>query len=130
MMKETITFLILFLVCCNTGETSLDSFFNTLEKESPDQLLNEFRTSPLDSVILNNSKYNEIFVITAEKIFEDPKEAENFESFFKQNQIELEGMQVKWAIVAAFHNKLNGKGYDFKQLLQEMIDLSNQINEE
>ena len=127
-----ISILIIFsfvYIGCKQNYGDLDTTFELLEKYSPDYLVKEFKNSDLDSVIINNSKYNLIFIDAANKVMGDSLSASNVKMVFKNYGIDLVGKQVKWTIVAAFHKYLNKDPYNIPQLLDQMIEMSDSIYE-
>ncbi len=126
---KVLVFILLFLgsISCNNKGIYLNDFFEQLEIKSPKEVLKEFKDSSLDSVILNNRRYDAIWVETAGIILADSTEAAHFNEFLKLNNLEY-GDQSKWTIIAAFHKYLHGEPYQIPELLDQMNNLSNEIN--
>lgn len=122
-------FLLLSLSCQKNSDFPLNSHFEKLKEESPDSVIIQFKTAPLDSAVINYDRYPEIFSDAASVVLQDSAQLVLFENYFKENGIDLKYKQDLYTIVAAFHKWLNSKTINIKKLHQEMIDMSNQFNE-
>ena len=117
--------LILTLVCCKNNETWLDSFFEQLEKECSEEIIDKFRNAPFEDAVINNFEFNEIFVKGTNALLSDKGMSDKFKAYFAQHDIQLIGRQDKWVVIAAFHKFLNEENYQIEQLWTEMAELSN-----
>lgn len=122
-----LTVVFLFFACKQHSEFPLDPFFRELEKESPTDVIKQFKSAPLDSVVLNHKAYSAIFVDAAAIVFEDSSQAKLLEDFLEKN--EMTGEQDLYTIIAAFHKRLHNEEVRLHDLRAEMIDLSNKYNE-
>lgn len=117
--------LIIIIISCKQQPTDLEKHFDELRQMSPPMMIQEFKQMPLDSAVINNERFNEIFVATANLILMDSLKKDALEIYFKSNNIDLLGRQDKWTIVAAFHKFLNNEKYEIYELWEEMVKLSN-----
>lgn len=118
--------LIIFLVNCNNNEDYLVTYFERLEVNSSERVIEKFRKTSLQSAVINNAEYDEIFIAASNKILSDTVELVKFKKYFKEHNIDLIGRQDKWLVIAAFHKYLNGEKYQIYDLWNEMSKLSNE----
>ena len=118
----------LFLVACvSQNEFELDSFFKSLEQESPEGLIAKFKTDAIDSVVLNHKEYSLIYVDAAAKVLEGTSQVNAFEDFITKYDLTMQ--QHSLVIIAAFHHWLNNRPIDIELLKIEVRDLINRNHE-
>lgn len=127
-MQKIIYLIIILTLGCKSEENYLDKLFSKIERASPKPIIDKFKYSSLDSILSNLDKYDTIFVESVNIVFSDTLENKKFEKYLVDNNIPKDGLQIKMAFVAAFHNKLNGKAYDINDLIEKMIIYSDSIN--
>jgi hypothetical protein len=122
-------FIFLSLSCQRNSDFPLRQHFKSLKENSPENVIKQFKTTPIDSAIINYDKFPEIFSDAASIVFQDSAQVVLFENYFKENGIDLEHKQDLYTIVAAFHKWLNNEKINIIKLHQEVIEMSNDFNE-
>lgn len=123
------TVIILCFSCQKNNDFPLDPFFNKLEETSPKSVLNEFKNSSMNSVVINHDKFSEIFTDAASIVLQDSSNKRLFENYCEDNSLSLTYKQDYYTIIAAFHKRLHKKTVNIEKLKQEMVELSNEHNE-
>lgn len=123
--KKYFFYLLIVIISSCRQPTYLEEHFDELQQLSPPMLIQEFKQMPLDSAIINNERFSEIFVVTANVILSDSLKQNALKTYLKSNNIDLLGRQDKWTIVAAFHKYLNNEKFEIYELWQEMVKFSN-----
>ena len=121
------TCLVLSFGCRENSDFPLDPFFEDLKKNSPKDVLEQFKAAPYDSAVIGYEQYSEIFTEAAAIVLQDSAQMILFESYFEENGISLVSKQDIYTIVAAFHKRLNNKKVDIKSLRQEMVSAQNVV---
>lgn len=99
--------LLLIFTGCIKKENYIDTFFENMEAHSSKEIIEQFKNSSLEDVVINDFEYDEIFVKASNIVLSNKKEAYRFQDFFKNHNIPLLGRQDKWLVMAAFHKYLN-----------------------
>ncbi|MEP6645716.1 MAG: hypothetical protein ABJC12_01390 [Saprospiraceae bacterium] len=129
-MRIIILLIAFNLFGCYKPQSDLEIYFAKLKYQSPKHLIDEFKNTPLDTAVIHNERFNEIFIVTSNKIFQDSSEVKRMRNFLKREGIDspgLDGEYIVWAMIASFHKYLNHKNFNFADMMDEMQVLSDKI---
>lgn len=131
--RGDITFIfILFLITLGCYQRKCDSLcqiFHLMRKEWPENLLTEFRQTSIDTILFheleNDSKFDSIFSASANKIISTAGGKEKLEQYLQEQGISSQSLQLKFAVIKAFHSTLNNQSFSIKKNEEEMIQFVN-----
>lgn len=98
-----------FLGCSGEPENFLvDKFFKDLTKTITNKSqLEEFKSLPLDSAVMNHTRFDDIFQKAINTMLEDSLYRSRFESSFLTNNLSLTNIGDSYVLAAMYHKSLN-----------------------